>query len=336
MASHAIFEPVRQSPHRHPTKIPLRICPQAQEAREPSEESRDRLETKIAPSYSLIQVAEKALGRRGSFRLRRPLRESSALCKGRRETNAPCTSHHLLLTSPSEYSATLTSPNPGRATEYVDKNLGAVQLTQGARSLQNESLMVLGPDRECEMAGKALLSSPDFAHMLSGSRTCESAQEPTHRQNQSSRPGSTTHFPTTTLNRSWHTSTSERASDAGLCPRPTSLRPKGCRRRGFGAVGRVAAAPRLTSTRPLRYQPSKMKDDPEDVRKQLEAIAGREIHVEAAQLKFLWYPAGAYDYSDGYVALQNVFLPGLRCNAARLLDASGASKLIEMESGSSG
>ena len=41
-----------------------------------------------------------------------------------------------------------------------------------------------------------------------------------------------------------------------------------------------------------------------------------EIHVEAAQLKFLWYPAGAYDYSGGYVALQNVFLPGLRCNAA--------------------
>jgi len=69
-----------------------------------------------------------------------------------------------------------------------------------------------------------------------------------------------------------------------------------------------------------------MKDDPEDVKKQLEAIAGRELHVEAAQLKFLWYPAGVYDYSDGYVALQNVILPGLRCNAARLLDASGASQ----------
>ena len=68
-----------------------------------------------------------------------------------------------------------------------------------------------------------------------------------------------------------------------------------------------------------------MKDEPADVKKQLEAIVGREVHAEAAQLRFLWYPAGAYDYSDGYVALQNAVLPGLRCNAARLLDVSGAS-----------
>jgi hypothetical protein len=41
--------------------------------------------------------------------------------------------------------------------------------------------------------------------------------------------------------------------------------------------------------------------DPGDVKKQIEAIAGREIQAEAEQLKFLWYPTGAYDYSDGFV-----------------------------------
>jgi hypothetical protein len=65
--------------------------------------------------------------------------------------------------------------------------------------------------------------------------------------------------------------------------------------------------------------------DPGDVKKQIEAIAGREIQVEAEQLKFLWYPTGAYDYSDGFVGRQHIFLPGLRCEPAKLLDASGAS-----------
>jgi len=39
--------------------------------------------------------------------------------------------------------------------------------------------------------------------------------------------GSTAHFQTTTPSRSRHTSTSERASVAGLCHRPPSYRPKG-------------------------------------------------------------------------------------------------------------
>jgi hypothetical protein len=68
-----------------------------------------------------------------------------------------------------------------------------------------------------------------------------------------------------------------------------------------------------------------MATDPQDVKKQIEAIAGREIHVEAEQVKFLWYPVGAYDYSDGFVAWQHIFLPGMRCYDGRLLDASGAS-----------
>jgi hypothetical protein len=69
-----------------------------------------------------------------------------------------------------------------------------------------------------------------------------------------------------------------------------------------------------------------MATRPQDVKKQLESIAGREIQVEAEQLKLLlWYAVGAYDYTDGYIASQSIVLPGVRCNSARLLDASGAS-----------
>lgn len=65
---------------------------------------------------------------------------------------------------------------------------------------------------------------------------------------------------------------------------------------------------------------------PQDLKKQLEGIAGREIPFEADQLKlFLWYAVGAYDYADGQVASQSIVLPGVRCSSARLLDASGAS-----------
>jgi hypothetical protein len=68
-----------------------------------------------------------------------------------------------------------------------------------------------------------------------------------------------------------------------------------------------------------------MATEPEDIKKKIEAIAGREINVETEQLKSLWYPAAAYDYSDGYINWQHIFLPGMRCDNARLLDASGAS-----------
>ena len=69
-----------------------------------------------------------------------------------------------------------------------------------------------------------------------------------------------------------------------------------------------------------------MATRPQDLKKQLEDIAGREIHVEAEQLKLvLWYPVGAYDYTNGYVASQSIFLPGVRCAEAKLLDASGGS-----------
>jgi hypothetical protein len=48
----------------------------------------------------------------------------------------------------------------------------------------------------------------------SGSRTCGVAPAPTRHPVPSSNRGSTTHCQTSTPSRSWHTSTSERASDA--------------------------------------------------------------------------------------------------------------------------
>lgn len=62
-----------------------------------------------------------------------------------------------------------------------------------------------------------------------------------------------------------------------------------------------------------------------DIKKQLENIAGHEIETDVAQLRWIWYPVAAYDYSDGLVSEQNVFFPAKRCNNARLLDVSGAS-----------
>jgi hypothetical protein len=46
-----------------------------------------------------------------------------------------------------------------------------------------------------------------------------------------------------------------------------------------------------------------MASGSEDLKKQLEELAGREIGLEAEQLKWLEYPVGASHYTaDGYVA----------------------------------
>jgi hypothetical protein len=65
--------------------------------------------------------------------------------------------------------------------------------------------------------------------------------------------------------------------------------------------------------------------DSEDVKKKLEHLAGRELTIPPEQLNKLRFPVGAYDYSDGGASWQYLFLPGLSCVNARLLDASGAS-----------
>jgi hypothetical protein len=63
----------------------------------------------------------------------------------------------------------------------------------------------------------------------------------------------------------------------------------------------------------------------DEVKKQLEALAGRELQVEAAQLRFLRYPAGTYDFGDGSVSSHSIFFPSMRCDNTRLLDAGGTA-----------
>ena len=53
-----------------------------------------------------------------------------------------------------------------------------------------------------------------------------------------------------------------------------------------------------------------MATRPQDVKKQLESIAGHQIHVEPELLQFSSYPVGAYDYADGYVAAHFFLKPG--------------------------
>ncbi|HEX5411132.1 MAG TPA: hypothetical protein VFZ27_04655 [Terriglobia bacterium] len=65
---------------------------------------------------------------------------------------------------------------------------------------------------------------------------------------------------------------------------------------------------------------------PKEVKKHLEAAAGREIDIPADRLINLWYPTGVHDYTDGRIAWRSIialFPP--RCDSATLLDASGAS-----------
>ena len=67
-----------------------------------------------------------------------------------------------------------------------------------------------------------------------------------------------------------------------------------------------------------------MESDPADVKKKLEAIAGRELSVAHEQLIKLRFPVSAYDSAEGSVAWQNIFFPGMNCEDTRLLDVSGA------------
>jgi hypothetical protein len=62
-----------------------------------------------------------------------------------------------------------------------------------------------------------------------------------------------------------------------------------------------------------------------EVKKQLEALAGREIDVSGEQLLKLWFPAGASSYGEGSVTWKSVFIAGKRCDPATILDASGTS-----------
>ena len=67
-----------------------------------------------------------------------------------------------------------------------------------------------------------------------------------------------------------------------------------------------------------------MDDDENELKQQLEKLAGRAIELEPEALKrILFYPAAAYDFSGGSVTTLNIFFPGKRCRDTRLLDAGG-------------
>jgi len=60
------------------------------------------------------------------------------------------------------------------------------------------------------------------------------------------------------------------------------------------------------------------------VKKQLEALADRKLDVTEAQIKFLRWPVGAHDFTDGTVLWKGVF-GGQSCVPSTLLDGSGVS-----------
>ncbi|HEX6508511.1 MAG TPA: hypothetical protein VF221_12855 [Chloroflexota bacterium] len=65
--------------------------------------------------------------------------------------------------------------------------------------------------------------------------------------------------------------------------------------------------------------------NPEDVKKQLEAIVGHEIDISAEQLIRFWVPISTQDYADGTALWRSIIFPRESCNAATLLDVSGVS-----------
>ena len=66
----------------------------------------------------------------------------------------------------------------------------------------------------------------------------------------------------------------------------------------------------------------------EDVKKQLEALAGRDLHVPAEQLISIFYPAGAYAYSDGSVCWRSIF-PISLAKAVPMRDCSMSAELTQ-------
>jgi hypothetical protein len=68
---------------------------------------------------------------------------------------------------------------------------------------------------------------------------------------------------------------------------------------------------------------------PEEIKRQLEAAAGRPLDISHDQLHWLTYPVGTYAYfgaDEGATSTwASVFLPRKFCNPATLLDACGAS-----------
>lgn len=63
----------------------------------------------------------------------------------------------------------------------------------------------------------------------------------------------------------------------------------------------------------------------QNVKKQLEAIAGEKIDITPDQIISLRHPVGAHDYTDGTVLWKSIIFPGQSCVASTLLDGSGST-----------
>lgn len=61
------------------------------------------------------------------------------------------------------------------------------------------------------------------------------------------------------------------------------------------------------------------------VKAQLESVLGKEVEASAEQLIKLWFPAGAFSFTDGQVCFRNILFPGKSCNQASLIDVHGTS-----------
>lgn len=70
---------------------------------------------------------------------------------------------------------------------------------------------------------------------------------------------------------------------------------------------------------------SEKKPDLNNVKKQLESLAGEKIDIAPDQIISLRHPVGAHDYTDGTVLWKSIILPGQSCIAATLLDGSGST-----------
>jgi hypothetical protein len=67
------------------------------------------------------------------------------------------------------------------------------------------------------------------------------------------------------------------------------------------------------------------KADLAEVKKQLEAIAGKKIDIVDDQIFLFRWPVGAHDYADGTVLWRSFITPGQTCIASSLLDGSGTA-----------
>jgi hypothetical protein len=63
----------------------------------------------------------------------------------------------------------------------------------------------------------------------------------------------------------------------------------------------------------------------EELRKQLDKVAGRELDLNLERLINFTFPIASHDVSNGQVTFQHIFFPGKSCSERNLLDVAGTS-----------